>query len=138
MGMELVSTMTNASQRLDELEKLLEAGTAGEWFEDDRRVDGSSGHNDYYTVLYGPSGQILADTLNSDCVRLEDGGEGRFYDVVGQANLRAIAALKNDAAGLIACARALVKIAEHATGGVGANPEGLVQFARAAIKAMER
>ncbi len=87
--------------KLEELDALVKAATPGKWFDDNLRVDGSNGRNDFYTAIYGPSGQILADTLNSTCVRLEGGDEGRSYDVVGKANAALIVWLVNNAPAML-------------------------------------
>jgi hypothetical protein len=90
----------------DELERLGQMATKGQWFDDNLRVDGSNGRDDYYTALYGPSGHILADTLNSTCVHLEDNGEGRSLDTTGAANIGLIIALRNNLPAIIAALRA--------------------------------
>lgn len=125
----------------DKLDELAMKAPSGEWFDDNLRVDGSNGRNDYYTALFDKSGNIIADTLNSTNVLLEEGDEGRSYDVAGQATIALVVALRNALPQITTALReaarlreALEKIANHATGGVGGNPAGFVQFARAALE----
>jgi len=90
------------------LRELRAKATAGEWFEDSQRVQDSD-RRDYYYNIYAPNGRIIADTLNSDMVLLEDNGDGVSLDVVGQANAAAIVAAMNSLESLLECASLLAE-----------------------------
>jgi hypothetical protein len=94
----------SASDVIARLRELRAKATAGNWFEDSQRVQDSD-RRDYYYNIYAPSGRIIADTLNSDMVLLEDNGEGASLDVVGRANAAAIVAAMNSLESLLEIAR---------------------------------
>lgn len=85
--------MTNASQRLDELEKLLEAGTPGEWL----ALPGLPKGKDRWRVS---DGEDFVCTLFAK--------HGDFENA--PANAAFIAAIHNAAPGLIACATQLRRL----------------------------
>jgi hypothetical protein len=105
-GFRKGSSEMSASDVIARLRELRAKATAGNWFEDSQRVQDSD-RRDYYYNIYAPNGRIIADTLNSDMVLLEDNGEGASLDVVGQANAAAIVAAMNSLESLLACASAL-------------------------------
>ncbi len=105
----------SASEKIARLRELRAKATAGDWFEDSQRVQDSD-RRDYYYNIYAPSGRIIADTLNSDMVLLEDNGDGASLDVVGRANAAAIVAAMNSLDALLECASVLADIAAQKTG----------------------
>ncbi len=121
----------SASDVIARLRELRAKATAGNWFEDSQRVQDSD-RRDYYYNIYAPSGRIIADTLNSDMVLLEDNGEGASLDVVGRANAAAIVAAMNSLEPLLACAEALVELQDI----VSSNGLAHSNKARAALQAL--
>jgi len=101
----------SAGDVIARLRELRAKATAGNWFEDSQRVQDSD-RRDYYYNIYAPSGRIIADTLNSDMVLLEDNGEGASLDVVGRANAAAIVAAMNSLEPLLAVAEAAQRALE--------------------------
>jgi hypothetical protein len=112
----------SASDVIARLRELRAKATAGNWFEDSQRVQDSD-RRDYYYNIYAPSGRIIADTLNSDMVLLEDNGEGASLDVVGRANAAAIVAAMNSLESLLACAEAL-EVFARAARSIDVDPPG--------------
>ena len=125
--------MTDASQAIARLRELRAKATAGNWFEDSQRVQDSD-RRDYYYNIYAPNGRIIADTLNSDMVLLEDNGEGASLDVVGRANAAAIVAAMNSLPALLECAEALDRLNDIA--GFDAKYAYHMQIALAALQAL--
>ncbi len=120
----------SASDKIARLRELRAKATAGNWFEDSQRVQDSD-RRDYYYNIYAPSGRIIADTLNSDMVLLEDNGEGVSLDVVGRANAAAIVAAMNSLEALLACAEALETVR-----GCGVLPISVGRIVDAALQAL--
>jgi hypothetical protein len=125
----------SASSAIAHLRELRAKATAGNWFEDSQRVQDSD-RRDYYYNIYAPNGRIIADTLNSDMVLLEDNGEGASLDVVGQANAAAIVAAMNSLDALLECAEALERFRSHYPHGINRDLDEAASKARAALDAL--